>query len=66
MTYLFRDDDDLIERVFAKGIPTFAGHDHNIVRQQREGYPRGASVEMIYYLELIYLSSIIYLSMQSY
>ena len=47
MTYLFRDDDDLIKRVFAKGIPTFAGHDRNIVRQQREGYPRGASVEMI-------------------
>ena len=47
MTYLFRDDDDLIERVFAKGIPTFAGHDRNIVRQQREGYPRGASVEVI-------------------
>ena len=31
MTYLFRDDDDLIERVFAKGIPTFAGHDRNTV-----------------------------------
>jgi hypothetical protein len=29
MTYLFRDDDDLIERVFAKGIPIFAGHDRN-------------------------------------